>query len=590
VSAALDLSAPAKPLAPAESKAGQETDRLGRGPALALLLIVLVGAALRLANLDLKTITHPEVYVPGIPLPAEISDPPPRLGLGETIWFHLHGDPHPPGFFVVMWFWTSLFGTSLTSIRMPSAILGIASIPLLYRVTALPYGWRAGLLAAALLAFNGHHVYWSQMARMYAWNVFLGLLSTLLLLKLSGPVRRRGLVEAAYVAVLVVGIYVDIFFWPFLAAQMLWTLLYHWRRAQGAPRLLTLQALVVALGAPMWAHAIEHSRASPLASPSEDFLREFLGFGFLFESDDNSDPPRPVPRLATLALAAFSLFLLGRGLLQGARWPEPIESRGLKSRQLLPAALIGALLLLALSATAPRREAETAVAIVVPLLAVALPLVAARVWPFATRWLGGLASVGRRMPGLRGPFFYLAFLPAAITFTLSFWHPMLGARLYLMLMPYQLALIAAGTVGLLRWPWPGIPIAVLLAGAHLASVVYFWTYPTELVDYKELAAQIRPRAQPGDLLFINDESYLASPIFYYLDARDYHFVAEDYDEAVAENPNARVWVFEWPRVNVMRPRWTRENNAMRAALEGYRAVERVQARRVTATVYERRQR
>jgi hypothetical protein len=159
-----------------------------------------------------------------------------------------------------------------------------------------------------------------------------------------------------------------------------------------------------------------------------------------------------------------------------------------------------------------------------------------------------------------------------------------------MLMPYQLALIAVGAVSLLRWPWPGILIAALLAGVHLASVIYFWPYPTEIVDYKELAAQIRPRSQPGDLFFINDESYLASPIFYYLDARDYRFVAEDYDEAVAENPDARVWVFQWPRVQVMRPRWTRENNAMRAALEGYRAVERVEARRVSATVYVRRQR
>ena len=591
MSATVDRATRAERPAPAGPPAGPSGDRLSRGPALALLLIVVLGAALRLANLDAKTITHPEVYVPGIPLPPAISEPPPRLTFGETFWFHVHGDPHPPGYFLAMWFWTELFGTGLATIRLPSVILGVASIPLMYRVTALPYGWRAGLLAAALLALNGHHIYWSQMARMYSWNAFLGLLSTLLLLKLSGAVERRRLLEVGYVAVLVVGVYTDIYFWPFLAAQILWTQLACWRRGERAPRLLSLQALVVVLGAPMWAHAIEHSRWSPLDNPEEEFVREYLGFGFLFGSDYVSDPPRLFPHLVSWALTAFSTLLLVRGLLVAGRWPRPVQVPGLPFRRLVLAAIVAGLLGLALAVTSDvRREALAAVGLLIPLVAVGLPWLAERLWwQIAPRlgWLGGLAQ---HAPGLRGPFFYLAFLPAVLTIAISFWLPLLTTRTYLMLVPYQLALIAAGAASLMRRPWPGVAVALLLVGAHLASVVHFWSFPTELIDYKDLAAKVGPRSQPSDLLFVNKQSYLVTPLFYYLDARDYRFVAEDYDEAVELNPEARVWVFEWPRVQVTRPRWTRENNAMRAALEGFRVVERVQTRRATATLYARRQR
>lgn len=40
---------------------------------------VLLALVLRLHGLDLRSISHPEVYVPGIPLPPDHSVPPPRL-------------------------------------------------------------------------------------------------------------------------------------------------------------------------------------------------------------------------------------------------------------------------------------------------------------------------------------------------------------------------------------------------------------------------------------------------------------------------------------------------------------------------------
>ena len=140
---------------------------------LTLLLLIAVGAILRLLNLDEKTITHPEVYIPGIPLPASISEPPPRLDLATLISWHFFREPHPLGYYLAMFGWTQLFGTGLSALRIPSALLGIFSIPVMFRVGALAYDRTVGLIATGFLALHGLHIYWSQQARMYVPECFL---------------------------------------------------------------------------------------------------------------------------------------------------------------------------------------------------------------------------------------------------------------------------------------------------------------------------------------------------------------------------------------------------------------------------------
>ena len=94
--------------------------------------VVAVGAlavlslAMGIEGIERHGMTHVELYVPGITLPADISEPPPRLDLLTTLDWHLHWEPHPPGYFALMWFWTKLAGTGLTALRMPSVIFGVA--------------------------------------------------------------------------------------------------------------------------------------------------------------------------------------------------------------------------------------------------------------------------------------------------------------------------------------------------------------------------------------------------------------------------------------------------------------------------------
>src|SRR5688572_6466677 len=133
--------------------------------ALLCLAIVLGALALRLHGLGDRMLSHPENFAPGLPMPEWVRFPPPSHDVESVLRGNLI-DGHPPGYFLGLLAWSKAFGASLTSLRLPSALLGALSVGLLALI-ALREGnrWTA-LLAAALLALHGHHLYWSQLARM----------------------------------------------------------------------------------------------------------------------------------------------------------------------------------------------------------------------------------------------------------------------------------------------------------------------------------------------------------------------------------------------------------------------------------------
>jgi 4-amino-4-deoxy-L-arabinose transferase-like glycosyltransferase len=80
----------------------------------------------------------------------------------------LPGDFHPPIYYLILKFWTSVFGFSEISLRIPSVIFGILTIYVVYLIGKKLINKKVGLIASALLATSGLHVYYSQEARMYA--------------------------------------------------------------------------------------------------------------------------------------------------------------------------------------------------------------------------------------------------------------------------------------------------------------------------------------------------------------------------------------------------------------------------------------
>jgi 4-amino-4-deoxy-L-arabinose transferase-like glycosyltransferase len=73
-----------------------------------------------------------------------------------------------------------LFGNSDGSVRLPAAIFGIASLPLMFLFARKFVSEKAALLATALLALSPMAISYSQEARMYSLYLFLSLVSFLL--------------------------------------------------------------------------------------------------------------------------------------------------------------------------------------------------------------------------------------------------------------------------------------------------------------------------------------------------------------------------------------------------------------------------
>ncbi len=73
---------------------------------------------------------------------------------------------------------TVLFGESAWALRLPAALLGIASIWAVYRFGRLVTSAREALLAATFLTFSYHHVWFSQNARGYTGLLLWTVLAT----------------------------------------------------------------------------------------------------------------------------------------------------------------------------------------------------------------------------------------------------------------------------------------------------------------------------------------------------------------------------------------------------------------------------
>ena len=146
-----------------------------------LILLLLAAFALRLYRLDHQEIWGDEAhsaYVASLPLPVVVS---PRT---ET---------NPPLYHFLLYLWVGLTGSSVFALRFLSLVLGVLTVPLVYRLARLAFGELVGLLAALLCTISPFLVYYSQEARMYALATFSTTLSMLLLARIvSGQSWGRG--------------------------------------------------------------------------------------------------------------------------------------------------------------------------------------------------------------------------------------------------------------------------------------------------------------------------------------------------------------------------------------------------------------
>ena len=96
----------------------------------------------------------------------------------------------PPLFFVLAWL-SARAGDVTTFVRLPSVVLGAATVPLVYLVGVRTVGRPAALVAATFVALSPFAIFYGTEARAYAALTFFATLATLVLLEaVQRPCRR----------------------------------------------------------------------------------------------------------------------------------------------------------------------------------------------------------------------------------------------------------------------------------------------------------------------------------------------------------------------------------------------------------------
>lgn len=123
----------------------------------ALGAIVLAGLALRIFEAGRAPMWFDEIYTTWAA----------RGGFAKVLAI-MARDVHPPLHTLLVSAWVSLGGESTAWLRTLSVLFGLATIVAVFLLARAAFGRRAGLVAAALLAFHPVHTYFSQESRVYA--------------------------------------------------------------------------------------------------------------------------------------------------------------------------------------------------------------------------------------------------------------------------------------------------------------------------------------------------------------------------------------------------------------------------------------
>lgn len=228
-------------------------------------VITLVGAAMRLYGLSNQSLWFDEVCS------WRTATRPTFAGVwsGDIAW-----NMYPPLYGFVLRAAIVLFGDAEWALRLPSALAGIASIPLMYLVAARIYDDTEGLLSAGLLATAMFPLYFAQEARPYALLIFGVLLTVFSWSYVVDAWSNRRPAPRAAVAVCVAAsvwtTYLHYFGLLFVALHGILTFLILARNRFGLLRAVVLYAGTAVAFAPwtpfMWWH-LRHQSEGPQNPP-----------------------------------------------------------------------------------------------------------------------------------------------------------------------------------------------------------------------------------------------------------------------------------------------------------------------------------
>jgi hypothetical protein len=135
-----------------------------------LAAITLLAALLRLPTLGLQSFWYDEAFTP-----VHVLHP----SLTATLHSIVHTENSPPLWYLTAWLDSRVLGTGEVALRLPSALAGIATVPVAWAIGRELGGSRAANLCALLVAVNPLFVWYSQEARVYGLFVLTAALAML---------------------------------------------------------------------------------------------------------------------------------------------------------------------------------------------------------------------------------------------------------------------------------------------------------------------------------------------------------------------------------------------------------------------------
>ncbi|HEV2974013.1 MAG TPA: glycosyltransferase family 39 protein [Solirubrobacteraceae bacterium] len=191
-----------------------EAKERGLPPWWPLAALTLLAAALRFATIGEQSFWYDEAFTPVHVLHA---------GLGATLRSVVHTENTPPLWYVLAWLDVRSFGDGALALRFPSALAGVATVPVAWAIGQRLAGRAAAIVTAAIVAVNPLFVWYSQEARAYALFVLLAALAMLCFVRaLQAPTRGRLAAFAIAGALALLTHYFAVFLLAPMALWLLW--------------------------------------------------------------------------------------------------------------------------------------------------------------------------------------------------------------------------------------------------------------------------------------------------------------------------------------------------------------------------------
>ncbi len=414
-----------------------------------LLFILLVGLALRLYRLGVDSLWYDET-VSAFLAAEPVSD----------LIDHTARDIHPPGYYLLLHFWTVAAGHSEFALAFFSLIWGVLLIPLTYGLARRLVDTPTAVWSALLVALSPYHAWYSQEVRMYTLGAALGLVTVYCFWEVifaHPPSKKISLFWLGYVLSATLGLYI-LYYFAFL--------------------LLTVNILLpmflpffIRRGKPPEVNSFSARNNFPIFSAN--FLILIAYIPWLPTAWRQITYP-PVPSWRTFDSLAL--------------WPALLESWSALS--------LG-------QSVEPQN--------VWPILLLTLVLFV----------LGLLYLLRPSAPSLlRSPALFLlacTFGPFLLIYLFSFLTPLYHVRYLFTYSPAFYVILAAGFVWLMRrrWVWIGVAAAGLFFAAGLFSLYQYHFDPRYRPDdYRAAVDFIQRHWQPGDVMMVN-AGYVYPVFFYY---------------------------------------------------------------------------